>query len=78
MLTARASAGWCASLISALSGLNTSAAIRLAISTRYSAKKYSSRRGIDSMRSMSEDGEVKRGAPAAGGSTEYRWGPGSR
>ena len=69
--TASASTGWCASLISALNGLNTSATIRLAISTRNSAKKYSSRCGSDSMRSISEGLECKRGAPV-GGSGQYR------
>ena len=38
------------------SGLNTSAAMIAASSTRYRLKKYSSRRGIDSRRSMSEGG----------------------
>ncbi len=53
-LTQNARRGWSAAPTMLLSGLNSSAAITAVISRRYSAKKYSSRFGMDSMRSINE------------------------
>jgi len=52
METDCASRGWCASPTIEVNGPNTSALSRAATSTRYNAKKYNSRVGMDSMRSM--------------------------